>query len=104
MRVNKAIGNYGVPGDVVKLLGRDGLRTVTHLINNIYETGERPKDFSDVTVIALKKKPKATKRSDRRTISPIIYTANIVARILKRRIERKVGDVLGNDEFGFRIM
>jgi len=100
--VKWAIGDDGVPGDVLKLLGRDGLSTVTHLINNIYKTGERPKDFSDVTVIHLKKKPEATKCSDRHKISLIIYTANIVARILKSRIERKVGDVLGNDEFGFR--
>jgi len=53
-------------------------------------------------VIAEKKKPKGTKCSDRRTISLITYTANIAARILKIRTERKVGDVLGNDQFGFR--
>jgi len=102
MGVNWATGDDGVPGDVLKLLGKDGLRSMTHLFKNIYETGERPKDFSDVTVTALKKKPKATKCSDRRKISLIIYTANRVASILKRRIDRKVGDVLGNDEFGFR--
>ena len=46
MRVKKATGDDGVPGDVLKLLGRDGLRTVTHLINSIYETGQWPKDFT----------------------------------------------------------
>ena len=102
MRVKKATGDDGVPGDVLKLLGRDGLRTVTHLINSVYETGERPKDFSDVTVIALTKKPKAKNCSDCCTISLIIYTANTVAMVLKRRIERNVGDVLGNDQFEFR--
>jgi hypothetical protein len=29
-----------VPGDVLKLLGEDGLKIIAQLINNIYETGE----------------------------------------------------------------
>jgi hypothetical protein len=48
-------------------------------------------------MIALKKKPKATKCSDHRTISPIAHTAKIVTRILRRRIERKTENVLGED-------
>jgi hypothetical protein len=58
MRDKKAIGDDDVPGDVLKLLGEDVLRLVTQLINNIYETGEWPKNFTEVTMIALKKKPK----------------------------------------------
>ena len=50
-----------LPGDVLKLLGEDGLKIITKLINTIYETGEWPKDFTEVTMIALKKKPQATK-------------------------------------------
>jgi hypothetical protein len=53
-------------------------------------------------MIALKKKPQATKYSDHRTISFIAHTAKIVAKILRRRIERKIEDVLGEDHFGFR--
>ena len=60
------------------------------LINTVYETGEWPKDFTEVTMIALKKKPQATKCSDRRTISLIAHTAKIVAKILRRRIEKKL--------------
>jgi hypothetical protein len=49
----------------------------------------------------LKKKTKATKCSDHRTISLIAHTAKIIGKILKRRIERKIEDILG-DQFGFR--
>ena len=73
---------------------------MTKLISTIYETGEWPKDFKEVTVIALKKKPQATKCSDNRTISLIAHTAKIVAKLL--RIENKIQDVLGEDQFGFR--
>ena len=50
-----------VPGDVLKLLGEGGLNIMKKLINTIYETGEWPKVFTEVTMIALKKKPQATK-------------------------------------------
>ena len=65
------------------------------------ETGEWPKDFTKFTMIALKKKPQATKCSDHRTINLIAHTAKIVAKILRRRFEKKIENVLG-DQFGFR--
>jgi len=68
----------------------------------IYETGDWSKDFTEVTMITLKKKPQATKCSDHRTISLIAHTAKIVAKILRRRIEKKIEDVLGEDQFGSR--
>jgi len=49
---------HDVSGDLLELLGEDGLRTVTQLINNTHETGKWSKDFTQVTMIALKKKPK----------------------------------------------
>jgi hypothetical protein len=42
---------------------------LTKLIKTIYETGEWPKDFTEVTMIALKKKAQATKCSNHRTYS-----------------------------------
>ena len=41
-------------------------------------------------MIALKKKPQVTKFSDHRTVSLIAHTAKIVAKILRRRIQRKL--------------
>ena len=86
---------------MLKLLGEKGLKVLTKLTKTTYEMGEWPKDFTEVTMIVLKKKPQATKCSDYRTISLIAHTAKIVARIF-RRIERKIEDVLGEDQFGFR--
>ena len=78
------------------------MKIMTKLINAINENGELPKDFTEVTMIALKKKPQATKCSDHRTINLIAHTAKIVAEILRRRIEKKIEDVLGEDQLGFR--
>jgi hypothetical protein len=80
MRDKKATGDDDVLMEALKLLGDegfnlltqlidDGLNLLTQLINNIYESGEWPKDFTEVTMVALKKKPKARKCTDHRTIS-----------------------------------
>jgi len=54
-----------------------------HIISHIitYETGEWLKDFKEITMIALKKKPQATKCSDHHTISLTAHSAKIVAKI-----------------------
>jgi hypothetical protein len=76
MRNKKATGDDDIPGDVLKLLGGGGLKIITKLINTIYENGEWPKDFTEVTMIASKKKPQATKYSDHHAISLITHTAD----------------------------
>jgi hypothetical protein len=40
LRQKKATGYDYAPGYVLKLLGQDGFRIVTHLINNMYEKAE----------------------------------------------------------------
>jgi len=102
MRNKKATGDDDILADVLKLLGDGGLKIMTKLINTIYETGEWPKDFMEVTMIALNKKPQGTKCNDNRTISLIEHTAKIVTKILRRRIEKNIEEVLGEDQFGFR--
>ena len=55
-----------------------------------------------MTLIAVKKKPQVTKCGNHRTISLIAHTAKIIEKVLRRRIERKIEDVLAEDQFGFR--
>jgi hypothetical protein len=45
MNEKKASGHDVVPGEVLKLLGDDGLQQMTRLINTLYGTGECSKDF-----------------------------------------------------------
>ena len=50
----------------------------------------------------LKEEDTNYKMQDNRTISLISHTTKIIAKKLRRRIERKIEDVLGEDQFGFR--
>jgi len=83
------------------------LKIWENYITELYDRPNRPETLKvepeeEVIMIALKKKPQATKCSDHRTISLIAHTAKIVAKILRRRTEKKIEDVLGEDQFGFR--
>jgi len=49
-----ATGDADVPGDVLKLVGENCVKLMTQLINSVYETREWPKEFTEVTAIALK--------------------------------------------------
>jgi len=95
-------GDDIVPGGVLKVLRKCALSTATQQINNTYETREWSKDLSDVNSDCLKKKPRATKCSDRHTISWITNTVKIVATILGLSFERKTEDVFGENQYGFR--
>ena len=53
-------------------------------------------------MIAVKKKPQVTKCGNLRTFILIAHTAKIITNVLRRRIERKIEDVLAEDQFGFR--
>jgi hypothetical protein len=53
-------------------------------------------------MVALQKKPKARKCTDHRTISLIAHAAKGVGSAIRRRSEKKIEDILGEDPFGFR--
>ena len=98
MRRKKATGD-DIPVDLLKELGDNGLKIMTALVNKTSE--DWPKDFLDVIMIPLPKKNKAKKCSDHRTISLISHNGKIVARILSKRLESKIEEVI-EDQFGFQ--
>jgi hypothetical protein len=53
-------------------------------------------------MVALKNEPKAKKCTDHRTVSLIAHAAKVVASVIRRRSEKKIVDVVGEDPFGFR--
>ena len=96
LRNVEATRRYDVPEDVLGMLGDYKRHNLT-----TYIKGEWSKYSNEVTVVALKKTPKATKRSNHRTTSLFTHTAKLVRRILRRTTEKKTEDV-HEDQFGFR--
>ena len=79
----------------------DGLRIMTQLIINLYESGEWSMHFTGYNH-CLKEAAKSHQSSDHRTISLTAHTAKTAVRILRRRTENKFQNVIGEDQFGFR--
>ena len=51
MRNRKATGDDDIPGDVLKLLGKGGLKIMTKLSNTIYNTGEWPRTLQKLQLL-----------------------------------------------------
>jgi len=75
---------------------------MTKLINNIYENEEWQKDFNEVTMPALKRVPHNSAMPIVQPPSSHIQQRHSVIRTLTRRIERKIEDIFGEDQFRFR--
>jgi hypothetical protein len=57
----------------------------------MYGTGEWPKDFTEVRAVVLKRKPQSAKCRNYRTFILAAHTVQVVvAKILGRRIERRI--------------
>jgi hypothetical protein len=102
VRNKKATGDDDVRGDVLKISGKNGLKIMKNLVKTINETGEWLKNIMEDTMIALNKQPEATKCSDNRSISIITNTVMIVAKIIIRKLEKKIEDLLREKQFVFR--
>ena len=60
------------------------MKIMTALVNKVYMSGDWPKEFLDITTIALPKKNQAEKFSNHRSISLISHTGKIVANIFSK--------------------
>src|SRR6476469_3840019 len=68
----------------------------------MYVKGICPSDFTRVVMIPSQKKMNLVECSDHRTISLISHASKILLKILTNRIEAKVRDFIGQNQFGFR--
>lgn len=99
---NKAPGEDSVVAEHFKHLSEAAINRLTHLFNNIYETGILPRDWLSSTFVAIPKKNKARRCEDHRTISLMSHAAKIFMRIIYNRIHSKCDAYLSRSQYGFR--
>ena len=102
MKINKAEGIDGIPGEFWKNLGPEGMKVLIDLCRKIYVTGIWPSDFTKAVMIPLLKKVNAVDCKDYRTISLIPHASKIMLKVIMKRIEGKAINVIGKTQFGFR--
>ena len=90
-----------IPAEFIQALHGE-MKKFVELCKNIYDKGKWPEDFLKSILIPLEKKKNAVRCEDFRTISLTSHASKIILRIMTKRIERKIEDFLGKDQFGFR--
>jgi exonuclease III len=102
LKKNKAAGVDDIPSEFLQALGEKGEKEMVELCVEMYREGEWPEDFNKVVMIPLQKKANAVECADHRTISLICHASKVMLKILTKRIEGRVKDFLGRNQFGFR--
>ncbi|XKL68323.1 hypothetical protein PGB90_003814 [Kerria lacca] len=68
----------------------------------MYEKGEVMKDYQKSRLVMILKKAGARKCEDYRTINLLPHASKILTRIVHRRIQGRMEERVGEDQFGFR--
>ena len=98
---NKAAGPDGIVTEMLTALDDFGIKKITELINEIYNSGEIPEELSRSIFIALPKKPGANECGLHRTISLMSHITKLLIRILMNRARSRIRPEIGQEQCGF---
>ncbi|KAI5738724.1 hypothetical protein M8J77_010460 [Diaphorina citri] len=102
LKDKKAPGVDEIPTEMLKATG-DGIKEcIFKMVQEIYEKGEMPSDFTKCKICVIPKKTGTTKCNEHRTLSLISHTSKILLNIILGRTERKIEEILTEDQYGFR--
>ncbi|GFS03554.1 hypothetical protein ElyMa_004635000 [Elysia marginata] len=99
MKNGKATGPDNIAAEQIKALDEFGINKITELLDEIYETGEIPKEMLKSIFIALPKKDGATECELHRTsISLMSQVTKILLRIVMTRVRNKIRPEIGDTQ------
>ena len=101
MKSGKAAGPDDLPFELIAALDELGIKSVTKLVNSIYDTGTIPEDMKKSVYIALPKKPGTVDCDQHRTISLMSHLTKVLLRILMSRMRNKILPEISEAQFGF---
>ena len=102
LKTKKAPGCDGISAELIKELGPSGTDRLVGLCQDIYETGKWPEDYTRVKMVPIPKKSGTQKCGEHRTLSMISHPSKVELVIIKERLESKIEQYLGKDQYGFR--
>ena len=99
---NKAPGADGIPIELIKQLGTAGAEVMYSLCQMIWSTGKWPSQWKQSIYIPIFKKGDQKLCTNYRTIALIPHASKILLKIMQKRLERKMEDILPEEQAGFR--
>ena len=103
LKNNTAPGLDGISTKLIKLIHKDILLPITHIINLIFKTGQVPNYFKQSVITPIFKDGTRNKIQNYRPISLINNFAKILEKCLKDRLISflKSKNILSKNQFGF---
>lgn len=98
----KTTGPDNFYSEFLKLMDDNGIKWLTKIFNNIYNTGEVPQSWLKSTFVTLPKKPNAKKCDEYRIISLMSHLLKTFLKIIHKRLYKKCEEHLTRTQFGFR--
>jgi hypothetical protein len=102
LKRDKALRIGNLNGEILIDLEGTGEEALCSITINAYETGKLPEDFEKCVMIPIPKKQKAEKCEENRTLSLVSHVSKILTKIVHKRIEKKIEDIVIDYQFGFR--
>jgi len=102
LKRGKAPGNDDITSDWIKDLDEENLEDIRTILNQWWKEEDWPEEMDQARVAAIYKKGDPEAPGNYRPISLLNTLIKLMLAILKKRIESKVENQIGNNQFGFR--
>ena len=100
MKLGKAMGPDGIPVEVWKSLGEEGVDMLLDLLQKIFEQEKMPEEWRDSVIVPIfKEKGDIQDCGNYRGIKMISHTMKIWERVIDRRLREET--TIGEEQFGF---
>ena len=101
IKKGKSPGSDDIPIELLSATGEEGLRLMTRLCQEIWDTGDWPQDWKKSVYIPIPKKGDSRVCSNNRTIALISHASKILLKIIQGRLEEHVRREIPDVQAGF---
>ena len=102
IKSSKAPGSDGIPIELLKATGEEGIHVMTTLCQQIWDTGIWPLDWKKTVYIPIPKKGDPRVCANNRTIALISHASKVMLKIIQGRMEQNAQQQLPDVQAGFR--
>ena len=98
---NRAGGSSGILPEMVKVFSNELLEYLVKLFTHVWNSGSVPQDWRDALLIPVPKKGDLSLCDNWRGISLLEVVGKVFAKIIQRRLQVLVEDVVADSQCGF---
>ena len=102
LKNRKAAGPDGLPGELLKHGGEPVIDFLHKLINEIWRTNNIPEEWGKALISNIYKKDDPLQCGNYRGLSLLVIARKCYTQILKKRMDKRLEEVLGEEQAGFR--